>query len=113
MHDSIIYLIVGLILCAQLFFFIKNFKKIMAYKNIIVNNEKLSVIELNIDEKQASNTDPDYFIENKKFFQNTKELETEDYGEESSASTSLEANDESIEYGDYGNIDEYEFDNQG
>ena len=81
-HDSIIYAIVGLIICIQLFFFLKNLKKIWAYKNIIASNKELSVIELSIDEDKVTTMDPEYFIENKNLFGNRKILEPEVYVEE-------------------------------
>lgn len=78
-HDTIIYGIVGIIICVQLFFFLKNFKKIMAYKTIIASNEKLSVIELSIDEDQVATLDPEYLLENKRFYENQKIQDSQDY----------------------------------
>lgn len=68
-HDTIIFAIVVVIICVQLFFFLKNLKKIIAYKNIIVENDKLSLIELDIDDKELSNKVPDYFINNESSFE--------------------------------------------
>lgn len=70
-HDKAIYTIVGIIICAQLFFFLKNFKKIMSYKNIIVGNDKLSLIELSVDEDEVTTQDPEYFINNESSFKVT------------------------------------------
>src|SRR5690606_3001330 len=81
-HDTVIYAIVGLIICVQLFFFLKNFKKIMAYKNIIISNEKLSIVELNIEEDNVSLLDPDYFLKNKELYASNKDIELEDTLEE-------------------------------
>ena len=68
-HNTIIYAIVGVIICAQLFFFLKNLKKIMAYKNIIVGNDKLSLIELDIDDDELTTKDPNFFINNESSFE--------------------------------------------
>lgn len=84
-HDIIIYAIVLLIICIQLFFFLKNFKKIMAYKTIIVPNKNLSIIELNIEEEKATRLDPEYFIENKESYENLEDPVLDDFPEVSAS----------------------------
>lgn len=64
-HDIVIYAIVGIIIGFQVFFFMKNFLKILAYKNIISSNEDLSLVELNITEEEVGLMEPEHFIKNK------------------------------------------------
>lgn len=87
-QDTIIYAIVAIIICIQLFFFLKNFRKIMAYKNIISGNDKLSVIELSIDEDEITNLNPEELIENENLNENRQELEPEVYTSESESNAS-------------------------
>lgn len=93
-QDTIIYAIVAIIISIQLFFFLKNFKKIMAYKNIISGNDKLSVIELSIDEDEITKLNPEELIENESLYEDKQESEPEVYKSES------EPNASHIEYED-------------
>lgn len=104
MHDTAIYTIVGIIICAQLFFFLKNFKKIMSYKNIIVGNDKLTLIELSIDEDEVTTQDPEYFINNESAFKVPSVKEFEDNGEMEPSSELSWENDEYDESDEYKSI---------
>src|SRR5690554_7051666 len=65
-HDTIIYVIVGIIICVQLFFFIKNLTKILAYKNMIARNTELSIVELDVDQDDIATKSPEYLLKNLK-----------------------------------------------
>ncbi len=104
MHDTAIYTIVGIIICAQLFFFLKNFKKIMSYKNIIVGNDKLTLIELSIDEDEVTTQDPEYFINNESSFKVTSATTFEKNGDTDEVSELSSENDEYNESDEYNSI---------
>jgi|SRR5690606_1776455 len=95
-HDTIIYVIVGIIICIQLFFFLKNFKKIINYKNIIVNTDNLSVVELRIEEDKISNQDPDYLIDNKVLYTDKESLYDRNTREEIEETETPDEYDENI-----------------
>lgn len=76
-HDMIIYVIVGVILCFQVYLFIKNFIKIGLYKKAINGVDQLEIVDVVIPEEAITKITPNHILEKRELFKKTKDEEVD------------------------------------